>query len=85
MSIFSCCLLTVLGREGVISSVETQDGHCCILEFIVWAGINVIVCARFITEHQRGEAFVKLTDSPRLEERDDINIKIKMKRKSHHT
>lgn len=63
-------VLTILGREGVISSVETQDGYCSVREFFVWAGIMVVVHTRFVTENQRCEAFVKLTDGLCLEGRE---------------
>lgn len=72
VTIFSCYILTMLGRKGVISSVQTQDGYCCIGEFFGWAGIAVIVHTRFITKQQRGEAFVKLTDSLCLDETDEM-------------
>lgn len=57
----------MLRGERIISSIETQDGYCCVGEFSAWAGIAVVVHTRFITKQQRGEAFVKLPDSTRLE------------------
>lgn len=60
----------MLRREGVVSGVETQDGHRCVGELFVWAGITVVLSTRFITKEQSGEALVELTDRPRLEERE---------------
>lgn len=64
-----CRPLTVLGREGVVGGVQAQDGDCRIVEFVVRAGVEVIVGARFITEQQGGEAFVKLADGLRLDQK----------------
>lgn len=75
MSVVSYFWLTILRREGVICSVETQDGYCCIGQFFVWTGIMVIVRACFVTKSQRGKAFVKLTDCPGLQERDEMKWK----------
>lgn len=69
--IFSCRPLTMLRGERVVSSIETQDGYCCVGEFFAWASVVVVVRTRFITKQQRGEAFVKLPDSTCLQERDE--------------
>lgn len=59
----------MLGREGVISSVETQDWNSSMWEFHAWAGITVIIYTRLIAKQQRREALIELTDGPCLKGR----------------
>lgn len=58
--------------EGVICSVEAQDGHRRLGQFLAWTRVAVIIFAGFVTKLQGREAFVKLADCPRLEERRGI-------------
>lgn len=58
-----------MGREGIISGVETQDRYRCSGEFFSRAGIAVVIYTRLITKQKIREAFVKLPDSLCLEER----------------
>lgn len=64
-----CIWLTMMRREGVIGSVEAQDGHCGCGEFFVWTRVMVIIYTGSVTKLQRSEAFIKLADCPRLEEK----------------
>lgn len=65
----------MMRREGVICSIEAQDGHCGSGEFFVWTRVTVIIYTGFVTKLQSREAFVKLTHCPRLEERRGIEFK----------
>lgn len=62
-------------REGVICSIEAQDRHCGSGEFFVWTRVTVIIYTGFVTKLQSREAFVKLTDCPRLGEKRGIASK----------
>lgn len=73
--IFFCIRLTVMRREGVICCIEAQDGHCGSGEFLVWTRVTVIIYAGFVTKPWSREAFVKLADCPRLEEKRGIKFK----------
>lgn len=73
--IFCCIWLTVMRREGVICSIEAQDGHCGRGQFVVWTRVTVIIYTGFVTKLQGREAFVKLADCPRLEEKRGIEFK----------
>ena len=59
--------LTAPGTQGVISSVEAEDGCGGPGEFDVWVGLAVVVGARLVAVHHRGEALVELTDGTRLD------------------
>lgn len=61
--------LTVMRREGVVCSIQAQDGHRRSGEFFIWTGVAVIVHTGLVTKLQSCEAFVKLSDRPRLEEK----------------
>lgn len=61
-------------REGVVLSIEAQDGHCGPGEFFVGTGVTVIIDTGFVTKLQGREAFVKLADCPRLEEQRGMEV-----------
>lgn len=65
----------MMRREGVICSVEAQDGHPGLGQFPVWTCITVIIFTGFVTKLHRREALIELTDCPRLEGKRGIACK----------
>ena len=59
---------TIVWREGVVSSVETQHRHLQSVHLVVDTCVTVIVLPLLIPEHWRREAVIKLSDGGALQQ-----------------